>query len=174
VFTARSPWGRALLGTLDALSPDSIEELALPGEVVSELVANLLALAVGKPTVHPRPEPKLLSRIRQSLHAQAHDPPVTPLKAAKDHEISRRYLHGLFAATGTTFSKELMRLRLERAHGQLADPRSAHMSISHIAWNCDFNDSSHFARRFHERYGIAPRDYRLSVLSQTQLKCIQD
>jgi AraC-like DNA-binding protein len=79
--------------------------------------------------------------------------------------ISKRYLHSLFAASGTTFCKELMSLRLERAARQLRDPQFANVSVSEIAWRCGFADSSHFARRFCQRYGTPPREYRRSVLS---------
>jgi AraC family transcriptional activator of tynA and feaB len=171
VVTTRTPWGRALLATLAALTPDSLENLVIPAEVVPEQLAALLSQAVGTPaTQMNRSQRKLLPRIRQSLRAQAHDQLLSPARLAKDHAISKRHLHALFAATGTTFSRELMNVRLDRAHAQLSDPRFATVSVSEIAWQCGFSDSSHFARRFHQRYGVAPRAYRRTVLPQAAEK----
>lgn len=56
-------------------------------------------------------------------------------------------------------------LRLERAARQLRDPQFTNVSVSEIAWRCGFTDSSHFARRFCQRYGTPPREYRRGVLS---------
>jgi AraC-like DNA-binding protein len=70
----------------------------------------------------------------------------------------------LRATLGTTFSKELMSIRLERARRHLADPQFSHLSISEVGWRCGFTDSSHFARRFHQCYGLSPRAYRRESL----------
>jgi len=161
VVTGEAPWGRALLATLGALSPRSVENLALPAEVVSEQVASLLTLALSPATGHTDTHSrKLLAKIKEGLREQAHDETLSPAEVAKRHGISKRYLHALFATTGTTFSKELMNVRLERALRHLGDPQFSTVSISEIAWRCGFTDSSHFARRFHQRYGLSPRAYR--------------
>lgn len=160
VFTKASPWGNALLATLGALNADTIEDLALPGVVVAEQVASLLALAIGKSPVPGRGKGKLLPRIRQTLMERAHDESLTPLSVAAEHGISKRYVHTLFASVGSTFSHELIAIRLERARVLLADARFANLTVSEIAWRCGFGDSSHFARRFHRAYGKSPTDYR--------------
>lgn len=166
VIRGNTPWGRALLATLSALSPESVEALVLPGEVVSEQVATLLRLAMcpGTDQAPADRQRKLLASIRQTVRELAHDETVSPALLAKLHGISRRYLHALFAQAGTTFGKELMSIRLERAERHLGDPQFSGISVSEIAWRCGFTDSSHFARRFHQRYGISPRSYRRAVL----------
>jgi AraC-like DNA-binding protein len=165
VITDATAWERALLATLSALSPQAVENLALPGEAVSEQVASLLTLALSPASVPAATHShRLLPGIRQSLREHAHDETLSPAKVAQLHGISKRYLHALFATLGTTFSKELMSIRLERARRHLADSRFSHLSISEVGWRCGFTDSSHFARRFHQCYGLSPRAYRRKSL----------
>ncbi len=46
----------------------------------------------------------------------------------------------------------------------LGDPRFSDLTVSEIAWRCGFTDSSHFARRFAQRYGILHRAHRRVAL----------
>ena len=161
VFSRESPWGNTLVAMLEALTPETTKQLIVADEVLAEQLATLLALAIGPASVDiNRAQCKLLTRIRQQMQERAHDETLTPEKIAQLQGISKRYLHSLFAASGTTFSKELMSLRLERAARQLRDPQFASVSVSEIAWRCGFADASHFARRFCERSGQTPREYR--------------
>lgn len=166
VVTGATPWGKALLAALGALDPQSIEDLVLPGEVVSEQIASLLTLAVSPAAAHTEAgtRRKVLSEVQQSLREHAHDETLSPAVVAQIHGISKRYLHALFARAGTTFSRELMNIRLERALRHLSDPRFSGLSISEIGWRCGFSDSSHFARRFAQRYGMSPRAHRRLAL----------
>lgn len=166
VLTRESPWGAALIAMLSALTPETSANLVVADEVVAEQIASLLALAIGRaPTDLNRNHCKLLTRIRQQMQERIHDETLTPEKIAQLQGISKRYLHSLFAAPGTTFGRELISLRLERAARQLRDPQFANVSVSEIAWRCGFADSSHFARRFCQRYGTAPREYRRAAHS---------
>jgi len=156
-----SPWGNALLATLNALTPESLQTLVVPANWLADQIAGLLALAIGCETPQLAPNKrKLLSRIRQTLRATAQDEKICPESVAATHNISKRYLHALFAAEGTTFGRELLEIRLERAEGLLRDARFRKMSISEIGWRCGFVDSSHFARRFQQKFGKSPSDYR--------------
>lgn len=156
-----SPWGNALLATLNALTPESLETLVVPTDWLAEQIAGLLALAIGCQTPDVTPtKRKLLSRIRQTLRATAHDEQTCPQSVAAEHKISKRYLHSLFAAEGTTFSRELVQIRLERSERLLRDARFGNLSVSEIGWRCGFADSSHFSRRFQQKYGKSPSEYR--------------
>src|SRR5579883_2307233 len=55
VITNDTPWGNALLATLSALTPCSLANLTIPGQLLAEQIATQLALAIG------RPEPALTS-----------------------------------------------------------------------------------------------------------------
>jgi AraC-like DNA-binding protein len=93
------------------------------------------------------------------------DPSLDPQAVAEAHGISRRYLHLLFAESGTSFGATLMALRLEQAKHLLDDRRLANVGIAELAWRCGFREPSHFARRFRTRYGAAPDAYRKALHS---------
>ena len=161
VVKTNSPWGNALLATLNALTPETLESRVVPANWLAEQIAGLLALAIGGEAAGSTPtRHKLLSRIRQTLRETAHDERICPQSVATVHNISKRYLHALFAAEGTTFSRELLQIRLERSESLLRDARFAKMSVSEIGWRCGFVDSSHFARRFQQKFGKSPSEYR--------------
>jgi transcriptional regulator GlxA family with amidase domain len=69
-------------------------------------------------------------------------------------------VHHLYAAHGTTFRSELMRLRLERARAMLLDERFRSVSVEEIARRCGFSDSRHFRRRFRQHFDASPGDLR--------------
>jgi len=69
------------------------------------------------------------------------------------------HFHRVFTAcTGETLYQFILRLRLERAAGQvLQNPRK---SITEIALDCGFSGSSAFARAFREAFGASPGEWR--------------
>lgn len=74
--------------------------------------------------------------------------------------ISRRQLERLFLRhLGETPMAHYLGLRLARALGYL---RETNMTTAEIAVATGFSSSNHFARRFKERYGRTPREYRQS------------
>ncbi len=54
-------------------------------------------------------------------------------------------------------------LRLKRAKALLDDVRFERIPIAEIAWRSGFTNPSHFARRFRQRFGMAPADYRKAL-----------
>jgi AraC-like DNA-binding protein len=163
-LSRRSPWGAALTASLAALEPGTIPGLPLPGPVLAEQLAVLLALAA-EPAAHrpALPSDSLLGRLRATLRERLHEADLDPAGLATAHGISQRYVHKLFAAAGTSFGRELAELRLERAKLLLDDPRFARLPVGELAWRCGFTDASHFARRFRRRFGAAPSAYRRVV-----------
>ncbi len=137
--------------------------------MVSEQIASLLTLAISPlPRAEFAKRRNLLPDVQQCLREHAHEETLSPATVAQMHGISKRYLHALFAKAGTTFSRELMNVRLERALRHLGDARFQDLTVSDIAWRCGFTDSSHFARRFVQRYGISPRAHRRLALPGAQ------
>jgi AraC-like DNA-binding protein len=167
VISNATPWGCAFLAMLSALSVQSLENIG-PLEVLSEQVANLLGLAMYSLVggVGTDRSGRRFRQIIQLLHNWAHDETLDPDKAATLGGMSKRSLQALFSAAGTTFSKELMSIRLERARQHLDDPQFRNIRVSNIGWRCGFVGASHFTRRFTERYGISPGDYRRASLSR--------
>jgi AraC-like DNA-binding protein len=161
IITDETPWGNALLATLNALTPHSLANLTVPGQALAEQIGSLLALAIAKrEPVLTSTHQKLLMRLRATLRARAHDEQLTPQSVADTNGISRRYLHALFARAGTTFTRDLLDIRLDLAQRLLLDPRFRRMTVAEIGWRCGFVDSSHFARRFRIRFGHSPTEYR--------------
>jgi len=157
-------WGSALAATVAALQPEELSQLALPPGAVAEQIASLLALAAGRDCGAEASRPdQLHSRLTQGLRDRYHEIGLTPATIARDLGISARYLHYLFAKRGTTFGRELVRLRLERARDLLSDRRWTDVPIGEIAAQCGFAEASHFARCFRGAFGVAPTDYRRRV-----------
>jgi AraC-like DNA-binding protein len=153
-------WSAALSAALANLDMDSNQELALPAGVVAEQIAALLALAAGPKANVAKGSEKLLHRIRRSIHERCQEGGLTPAAIADEHGISKRYLHHLFAQTGTTFGSELIRMRLDAAHRLLSDRRYAALTVSEVAARCGFLEPSHFARRFRKAFGMGPVEFR--------------
>jgi AraC-like DNA-binding protein len=159
-FRNGTGWSTALSAVLANLDTDREQELALPDGVVAEQIAALLALAAGPDTHVSRGSEKLLNRIRGTIRDRCHEAGLTPGAIADVHGISRRYLHHLFAQTGSTFGRELMQMRLDCGHRLLSDARYAALTVGEVATRCGFLEPSHFARRFRQAHGAGPMEFR--------------
>jgi AraC family transcriptional regulator, positive regulator of tynA and feaB len=161
IFGRNPGWGATLSSALGNLTPASLAEIGVPHAAVAEQIAVLLALATAPAapslTTHKR---SLLKRISETLRERCHEPELDPSAVASSLGLSRRYIHVLLAAAGTTFSHELYDYRLQRAQRLLRDRRYDGVGIAEIAWNCGFSEPSHFTRRFRQCFGVAPTAYR--------------
>ena len=162
---AQEGWSGALNAALASLEADACDTLALPHGAVADQLAALLTLAIGRDTA-PKPDRRLITALRQSLREALHDPALTPLALAARHQISKRRLHYAFAEAHTTFSEQLLQLRLEQARSLLVDPRQATLPVAEVAARCGFLDPSHFARRFRRQFGQSPLHCRASALGR--------
>jgi len=102
----------------------------------------------------------LLSRIRAYVQANLADPMLTPSRIAARFDISPRYLHMLFSATGATISAHIRARRLSAMRRDLADPRLSNRSITEIALTWGFADAAHASRAFSAAFGQSPSLYR--------------
>ncbi len=157
-------WGAALCAAVGSLEIDGCDNLALPPEEVAGHVAALLKLAIAPEPAGAAPRP-LRERVVRALNGRYAEPDLSPAALAGELHMSVRSLHYTFAAAGTTFIEELMRIRLERARELLADGRARELPIAEIAARCGFIDPSHFARRFRRRFGCTPHGYRHRTVS---------
>jgi AraC family transcriptional regulator, positive regulator of tynA and feaB len=161
VFGREPGWGSTLTSALGNLTPATVGNFGMPDSAIAEQIAVLLGLAAAPvapaPTTHKR---ALLKRVSETLRERCHEPELDPSAVASALGMSRRYIHVLFAAAGTTFSQELYNFRLQRAGRLLRDRRYAGVGIAEIAWNCGFSEPSHFSRRFRQCFGVPPTGYR--------------
>jgi len=157
-------WGRALSATLSNFLDGSAEDLALPASIVVDQILAQLAIAVrtdsSEATRHQR---ALLRRLGETLSGRHREPDFDPSQLAQEHGLSKRYVHLLFAKAGTSFGKELARVRLESAKRLLEDHRFNCVDIMEIALRCGFRDSCGFSKRFRGQYGHPPSAYRRQV-----------
>ena len=98
--------------------------------------------------------------LRRAIHDHLRTPKLTVATVAATVGISERYVHKLLARSGTTFSDYVMDRRLDGAADDLKDPAMAGREIGTIALDWGFSDLSHFAKRFKQKFGCRPRDWR--------------
>ncbi|MDB5576367.1 MAG: hypothetical protein JWR80_1543 [Bradyrhizobium sp.] len=157
----QSAWARALglmLGELADLPPG---DHSLPAEVIAEQFAGFMMLMFDGREIHTTSnKQKLIRSLIRSIHASHHDPQVTPAAIAAQNRISKRYLHTLLATANTTFGRELLTARLDRARSLLQDERFRFTAVNEIALMCGFTDPAHFTRRFRAILGHPPSAYR--------------
>lgn len=98
--------------------------------------------------------------IKDYVDSHLYSADLSPLKAAQSLRISQRYLHKIFAESGSTFCQYVHRRRLELSREKLADPDAAHRPICDIALELGFYDHAHFTRAFRKAYGLTPKAFR--------------
>lgn len=163
-FADHSRWGATLASALGNLQRDALDRIALPFGVVADQIGAMLALATGtQEATMARHSASLFARLTNTIEAQSVDPTIDPDSIAAAHGISKRYLHLVLAQGGTSFGTVLIEARLNRARALLEDRRFARISIADIAWRSGFSNPSHFARRFRQRFGISPGDFRKTL-----------
>jgi AraC-like DNA-binding protein len=99
-------------------------------------------------------------RIRRYIDVHLTDPELSPATIADHFRVSPRYVHKIFATEDEAVSKYILRRRLESCHRSLTDVTQTAKSVSIIAFEWGFNSTTHFARVFRERYGLAPSELR--------------
>jgi AraC-like DNA-binding protein len=97
---------------------------------------------------------------REHIDAYLGDPRLRPADLAARFGVSERYVRAVLGSGGESFSAYLLRRRLERCAGLLADPAWKARTITDIAFHAGFSNLTHFGRAFKARYAATPRDYR--------------
>lgn len=143
--------------TLATCSPSSAYRLS---QISCDLITTALAEFQGQAEPQNCGRTALLFRAKQAIEMNLHDPELNPTKVAAMLRISLRYLQDLFNDEGRSPSSWMWERRLLRCHSMLGDPRYAALSISEIAFDCGFNDYSHFNHRFNDTFSISPSKYR--------------
>ncbi|WP_440636667.1 helix-turn-helix domain-containing protein [Bradyrhizobium sp. PUT101] len=98
--------------------------------------------------------------LKRAIHRRLREPGLAVADVAEVVGISERYVHKLLARSGSSFTDYVIDHRLDGAARDLRDPATAHRAIGAIAFDWGFSDLSHFTRRFKQRFGCRPRDWR--------------
>jgi len=158
----RAAWGRPLAALLRLITDRGLQDSAIPRAVIADQIGGLLSLIGRHAGSGPAQRKSTLERLLGKLDERFREPDLTPADLAQDMGISRRHLHGLLAAAGTTFGGELVERRLQYAGVRLRTLSAGH-SVSEVAYDAGFTDPSHFARRFRQHFGSSPSVWRIKA-----------
>ena len=132
---------------------------------LSAMLAELLSIAVSAqvPRVASGQDRRLQREtFRQSIvsYVEAHalEARLSVDSVARQFCVSPRYVHGVFADLGSSFTQLTVERRLQAAAHRLAQP--CRPAIATVAADCGFGDLSHFGRTFRRRFGCTPRQWR--------------
>ena len=83
---------------------------------------------------------------------------ITVCDVAEYMGYTPNYFNTLFKeSVGIPFGKHLRELRLSYASNLL---KSGDIPITEVAFDSGFENSAHFSRSFHEKFGLSPKEYR--------------
>nr|WP_081621742.1 helix-turn-helix transcriptional regulator [Thioalkalivibrio sp. ALE11] len=155
-----------VLGGFVELVTRSLDELSAGSErLLADQLVGLVALALRRhEVVDVRQAPKheaergQLQTVWSLIEQHLHRPELIAEEVAGRLGLSERHFYRLLKRNGISFRSELLKRRLERAAGELADPGLAHLSINAIALGNGFASASHFARVSRQQFGCTPSD----------------
>jgi AraC-like DNA-binding protein len=101
-------------------------------------------------------------RIINFIESHLHDPDLTPTRIAEACKMTPRYLHHLFSDQDETVARYILRRRLEACSRALVSNAQRGRTVISIAFDYGFNSPTHFGRVFRTKFGMSPREYRLS------------
>jgi len=153
----------SMLGQADRMPPEVAERMVGVG---LDLVVASLAERIAREAPRPIHGTVVVQRAKVFVEANLGDQTLDPPQLAAAVGVSLRRLQELFHERGQHISDWIWERRLAEAAKRLGDPGYLHMPLGSLAYSCGFANQSHFSRRFKERYGLSPRDYRHRALSQ--------
>ena len=166
-FAVSDAAGRLLRATLRELLGSDDPKTSSLGAVAIEL----LCLALQRPEAS-EPEPararwryeRAVESVRRLLASSVFD----VLAMAREQGISLRQLQKVFMTMGQRPGEYLLEQRLLAARQALLQPSAREPSVTRIAFDCGFNDSGYFGKRYRKRFGRSPTEDRDSPDSQAQ------
>jgi AraC-like DNA-binding protein len=133
------------------------------GDGAAEMILPVLRTAFGGDApAGTSPVTPLLARLQRFAAEHLHDPDLGPERLANEHFVSTRYVHKLFAASGSGVSEWIRDRRLEGAREEL---RTSGTPIAAVAERWGYRNPASFSRAYRDRYGSAPSDVRRARLA---------
>src|SRR5690606_10958807 len=155
------PWSTALAASLNDAHLIADTSRSLHRRCADQLAGALaLALGPGQEEGSPTGCHRIYERSIERIAEMSADPELDARRVAASMSISTRYLYKILARENTTYSREVLRNRLQNAARMLKDPRFGSLSIAEIAWRSGFCDPSHFSKRFRQAYHSTPGSFR--------------
>ncbi len=106
----------------------------------------------------------------QYIENNLRDPELSPASISAGLRVSPRHLRTVFAPGGEKMGAYILRRRLEECARQMCNLAWNAHTLTEIAFSWGFNSAAHFTRTFHEKYGVAPREYRRNDLSEGRVQ----
>lgn len=153
----------AFAGSRDRLAPEVAQSF---GRHIIDLVASIIG-TTRDGDAQAASGGIRAARLREVLEAiagRACDPGFGIEQVAGQLAVTTRYINRLLEETGHSFSEHVVEHRLRRAWQLLSDPL-CNLKIASVAFECGFNDLSHFNRSFRRRFGETPTSVRGGRLS---------
>lgn len=131
------------------------------GEYIGHLVSTILQTRDSQMAkLQTRKSGARIADIRKQIARSYRIPDLKPGAVGERLGLSARSVQHVLSQHGSTFSEELMTMRLEAAFGMLRS--GATDPIPDIAFKCGFSDLSTFYRAFRARYGKTPNSSRVA------------
>lgn len=99
-------------------------------------------------------------RVKNFVEEHLRSPELNPTSVSEALKISTRYINQLLASEGASLGRYIWQQRLETIARELRDPALVNQSMSALAYDCGFNDMTHFSKAFSKKYGQSPSEYR--------------
>ncbi|MCJ2120462.1 helix-turn-helix domain-containing protein [Methylobacterium sp. J-001] len=133
------------------------------GSIGVDLIVASIAERMARDVPLPLSDSVLVQRAKAHVEANLGDPTLDPPQVAAALGVSLHRLRDLFRTRGQHVSDWIWQRRLEVAADRLADPACAHITVGTLAGGCGFSSRTHFSRRFKDRFGLAPGEFRHAV-----------
>lgn len=132
------------------------------GEYIAQLASTVLQPNSSQPAKPQTKKPDTrIADIRKQIARSYRSPDLKPGAIGERLSMSARSIQHVLSQHGSTFSEELMAMRLEAAFGMLRSGATG--PIADIAFKCGFSDLSTFHRAFRARYGKTPNATRVTT-----------
>lgn len=163
-------WGQSLSALCLQLAHDPAQALVYPQALLSDQLGAMLSAAIDAGKVSDKPlKISIYTQAEKVLMALLDQAGLTAQDVALALGISLRTLHRSFAASQTTFSGTLRRLRMAHAVRLLSQTRLVQLSIAEVGQRCGCPDASHFVRDFHRTTGMTPARWRKQAIGMARL-----
>jgi AraC-like DNA-binding protein len=124
------------------------------------LVRAVVCAAAGDGRARDALDVTLIDRIVRYIDQHLADPGLGADMIAAAHHVSVRHLYNMWRVREHSLATWILHRRLDVAAAKLTDPKHTHLTIAALGGACGFSDPTNFGRRFRERFGTTPGEWR--------------
>jgi AraC-like DNA-binding protein len=146
------------LATIASRLKSTVRAAAL--DAIAELAVSVLRCELGMRLEDEANNAGLFAAAQAFIKRHLTSHYLTPELIARQLHCSRAHLYRVFAEHGETVAEYVRELRLQRAHDLLAADIKGNTRIGDVAYRCGFEEPVHFARLFHQRFGLTPSAFK--------------